>query len=132
MEKKRLKFSFDIHGVIDHYPEMFAELSRIIVEAGHSMYICTGKHLKDGVEKELKDCGITYTHLFSIADYHKEKGTAIRYDEKETPWIDDEMWNRTKGDFCEREQIDFHLDDSAVYGKYFTTPFAHAIIKKRK
>jgi hypothetical protein len=64
-----------------------------------------------------------------LADYHKEKGVELLYDDNGNPWIDDETWNQTKAEICEKENIDFHIDDSPIYGKYFKTPYAQIIIK---
>jgi hypothetical protein len=130
-KRKKFKFSLDIHGVCDTDPQLFSELSRIIVESGNFLYILTGKHINDGVVEELEKYGIMYTHLFSIADFHKAKGTIIRYDDKGTPWIDEELWNKTKGEYCRENEIDLHIDDSSTYGKYFSTSYAQAKIKKR-
>lgn len=131
-KKRKFKFGLDIHGIANTDPEFFSEYSKMIVDRGHELHIITGRSEKKGAKKELKDYNISYTHFFSIVDYHEKKGTDIRYDENGGPWIDNEAWNRTKGEYCEREKIDFHLDDSDVYGKYFNTSFAQAIIKKRK
>lgn len=78
----------------------------------------------------MASCNIYYTHIFSIADHHKEKGTVIRYDEKGTPWIDTELWNKTKAEYCADKKIDLHMDDSDIYHKHFTTPYAQIIINK--
>ena len=40
-------------------------------------------------------------------------------------YIDDYLWNKAKGDYCRNENVGLHIDDSAIYGKYFTTPYAH-------
>ena len=51
------------------------------------------------------------------------------YDEKNTPWLDGDLWNRTKGEYCEREGISLHFDDTIAYVEYFTTPFARIYTK---
>ena len=51
-------------------------------------------------------------------------------DEKGRPWMDDDIWDRTKGDYCKKHQIDFCIDDTERYGDYFETPFAFMKIKK--
>ena len=131
--KKRIfKVGLDVHGIASNDPEFFSALSKLIIDAGWELHVISGRSLKKGLEEELEQYKISYTHIFSIVDYHEKQGTSIRYDENGGPWIDNEAWNRTKGDYCEREQIDFHLDDSDIYGKYFSTSFAQAIIKKRK
>jgi hypothetical protein len=123
-----MKIGLDLHGVISADPKFFSELSRLFVQNGHEVHILTGSHSKEIIE-ELVECKIHYTHLFSIADYHKSIGTEIRYDEKGEPWIDGELWNKSKGEYSERMGLDFHIDDSRSYGNHFTTPYSQLIVK---
>lgn len=125
-----MKVGFDIHGVCDAHPEFFSLISRLLVDNGHEVIIITGRMKSHGAIEEIKNLGISYTKFYSIVDYHIEMGTKVKYDEKGNPWIDDEIWNRTKSEICEKEKIDFHIDDSSNYGEYFTTPYAQIIIKK--
>lgn len=128
--KRKLKIGLDIHGVCDANPDFFVELSRMLISAGHEVHVLTGKRVSDGALQELKEIGISYTHFFSISDYHTESGTIMNYDDIGNPWMDDEIWDRTKGDYCKRNEIDFCIDDTERYGKYFETPFAYMKIKK--
>jgi len=117
-----MKVGIDLHGTIDSDPEYFSRLIKILREDVDSeIHITTG--IKGTLAKEkLEKLGIDYDHLFSITDYHESIGTEITYDENDEPWIDEETWNRTKGDYCEREQIAFHIDDTEAYGKHFVFP----------
>lgn len=124
-----MKIGLDIHGVCDKNPEFFAELSRLFVGAGHEVIIITGRMESHGAIDEIRSLGISYTKFYSIADYHKSIGTKMWYDEKGNPWIDDDTWNMTKAEICEKENIDFHIDDSSVYGDFFKTPYAQISIK---
>ncbi len=124
-----MKIGLDIHGVCDANPKFFAELSKLFVEAGHEVIIITGKMKSHGAVDEIKELGISYTKFFSIVDYHLENGTEISFDSNGNPWINDDIWNRTKAEICEKEKIDFHIDDSSIYGEYFNTPYAQISIK---
>lgn len=126
--KKIFKVGLDLHGVISANPEFFAELSRLFVESGAEVHILTGSHSNEILD-ELKGYGIRYTHLFSIADHHKSIGTPMRYDEKGEPWIDGELWSKSKGWYAEKVGLDFHIDDSRSYGNHFTTPYSQIIVK---
>lgn len=128
--KKKLKIALDIHGVCDTNPIFFSELSRLFVAHNHEVHVLTGKRVTDGALDELTQLGITYTHFFSIADYHESKGTKMWNDQKGNPWLDGEAWDRTKGDYCKEHGIDFCIDDTERYGNYFETPFAYIKIKK--
>jgi hypothetical protein len=130
VNKKTMKIALDIHGVCDANPEFFVELSKLFIQAGHEIIIITGMMESHGAIDEIEKLGIYYTKFYSIADYHKKKGTELWYDDKGNPWIDDDTWNQTKAEICEKEKIDFHIDDSPIYGEYFKTPYAQIIIKK--
>jgi len=125
-----MKIAFDIHGVCDSAPEFFSLISKLLVENKNEVHILTGREVNNGAIEELKALGIHYTHFFSIADHHKSIGTEMWKDEKGRPWLDDELWDATKGEYCEKHGIDFCLDDTEAYGEYFKTPFAFMKIKK--
>ena len=46
------------------------------------------------------------------------------FDEQGRPWVDDELWNKAKGEYAKREGLDLVLDDTEIYKKYFETSFA--------
>jgi hypothetical protein len=87
------------------------------------VHILTGEEDTPILREKLNTLNIYYTHLFSIASYHKSIGTKMWQDEKNTPWMDQEMWNVTKAQYCIKNKIDMHIDDSDTYGKYFKTPY---------
>lgn len=125
------KFGFDIHGVIDALPEVFAVMTQLLVAAGHEVHILTGSKWDQKIEDDLRSWGIHWTHHFSITDYHISINTPMRYDpDPEHPWIDtgdkeqdNILWDRAKADYCMREGIHFHIDDTMRYNDYFSTPF---------
>lgn len=124
----------DLHGIINSYPEFFASLTQSLVKDGWLVTVLTGSHIKEQkIEEELKRYGIAYTHLFSIADYHKENQTeGMWYDEKGDPWVSDEEWNRTKAVYCKKHNIAFCIDDTARYSSDFETPFGYMSIQLHK
>jgi hypothetical protein len=119
----------DYHNVIDKYPEIFGTLSRLLMASGSQVYIITGHAATPEFAQILERLGIEYTEILSIVDYHKRIGTQIRYDEKGDPWIDEELWNSTKADLCKRYKVTMHVDDSEVYGKYFTGETKYLLLK---
>ena len=125
-----MKIGLDIHGVCDSAPDFFKELTKLFIEAGHEIHILTGRRISDGALDEIKELGLTYTHFFSIADYHTEIGTDMHDDRNGMPWMDGETWDKTKGEYCKRNNIDFCIDDTERYGQYFSTPFAFMKIQK--
>lgn len=122
MSYMSFKIGLDLHGVIDADPEHFAALSKAVIAMGGEVHIITGSMATEALFAWLKERGIKYTKVFSISSYHAAEGTKMNYDER-GPWMDSEIWNRSKAEYCSREGIDLHIDDSDVYGKYFATPY---------
>jgi hypothetical protein len=121
-----MKLGLDIHGVIDKRPDMFSKLSKVAKERGHEVHVLTGSKITDSIHNELKGYGIQYDNLFSILDHHSEQTeTDMWQDSRNNWWIDDDIWNQTKGIYCRNQGIDLHIDDTKIYGKYFDTPFTH-------
>lgn len=119
-----IKIGIDVHGVADTIPNFFSELTRILVENGHEVHILTGAEHTEALEFELKHTlKLSWTHFFSTTSHHKNAGTEITYIDG-NPYMDNKIWNRAKSEYCRTHGIQFHIDDSDVYGKYFTTPYA--------
>ena len=125
-------YSFDIHGVLDDLPIVFVELNKALFNAGHEIHIVTGSHYTPELGKKLNNIGIRFHHFFSIADHCKQNGIAIRYDEKGDPWVDEDTWNKTKGEYCASIGSNLHFDDSDKYHEHFTTPYARVYTKNNK
>jgi len=118
------RIGFDIHGVIDDNPPLFSTIIKEFKLLGYEIHILTGSLPTKKIIDELKSYDIEYDHLFSILGYHKSKGTKM-WKDKRGWWVDDDIWNRTKGEYCKENNLKFHLDDTKIYGKYFNTPFGH-------
>jgi len=129
MGKKIFKIGIDIHGIIDTAPKFFSLISNLLVDNGHEVFIITGPKKTDYLIKELNNFKIKYTKLLSITDYNISKGHSVKYDENGNPWFSDEIWNKTKSILCSKYDIDFHIDDSEIYGEFFETPYAMMKIK---
>lgn len=129
-----MRIALDLHGIINAHPEFFSELSKLFVNANHEVHILTGSHIKEqGIKEQLDKYGISYTHLFSIADHHRDNKTeGMWYDEKGDPWVSEEQWNRTKATYCKEHEISFCIDDTPRYANYFETPFGYMSIQMHK
>jgi hypothetical protein len=117
-----LSIGLDFHGVIDKHSQLFSELTKVLYAYGWEIHVITGNKINDEFLQQLKDYGISYTHTFSIVDHHESIGTYVNYDNR-GPWIDADLWNRTKAEYCAANGISLHIDDSDVYGAFFTTPY---------
>lgn len=120
-----MRIGLDFHGVCDLYPIDIANMAENLKDAGHEIIIITGQEEEKIVQKILAlPKLIKYDKIFSIVDYHKSIKTKMWQDDKKTWWMDSYEWIITKGDFCEREKINIHFDDSVDYAKFmpcFTT-----------
>ena len=117
------KIGFDIHGVVDKFPDIFTTLGRIFVNAGIEVHIITGSPDGPMIQAELYKAGmikgVHYTHFFSILDYNESLGNSVQYDKYGYGWCDNDIWNKTKGEYCKNNNIDLMIDDSDEYHKYF-------------
>ena len=127
-----MKFGLDIHGVINKCPKFFSKLSKSLISSGHEIHIITGSRITSEIEQDLLGYGMEWTVLFSITDYHLKKGTSVNFDEKGNPWIDEPIWNKAKGFYCLEAGIDFHIDDSSIYGQHFETPYCHFNYQRKR
>ena len=120
------KVGFDIHGVLDLYPVIFKDMTRRLRHHGIEIHVITGQE-ESSVVEELKAIGIYYDKIFSVVDYHKNIGTKMWLGPKGTWFCDPKLWDATKGEYCAREGIDIHFDDTLEYGKYMPkhTTFIH-------
>jgi hypothetical protein len=125
------KVGLDFHGVLDKHTEFFSDLTKLLVANLWQVHIITGAKLTTDFIARLDSLGIDYTHLFSIVDYHESIGTQVNYDSS-GPWIDTELWNKTKAEYCEKNGIDMHIDDSDVYGKYFKDTMFLQLLKPER
>ncbi len=118
------KIGIDIHGVIDSRTHLFSALSHEMKNRGHEVHILTGSKITKEITDELNDYHIVYDELFSILDHHEKEGVEKMWQDNDGNWwVNDEVWNKTKGDYCKNNNIGFHIDDTPTYEKYFETPF---------
>jgi hypothetical protein len=122
--ENNVKIGLDFHGVITSNPVFFSRFSKVFCQSGNEVHIITGSRITSDFLNKLKDYDIEYTHLFSISDYHYNEGTAMTGYDKDQTEIDEDTWDRTKAQYCKEMKIDLHIDDSVIYGRYFSTPFA--------
>ncbi len=123
-----MKIGLDFHGVINADPGFFSQETKSLIEQGHEIHIITGHEDIQCFRDEFETYSIIYTHFFSIVSYHKSIGTTVKYDANNQPWIDTLLWDKSKADYCQKNNIDILIDDTARYGKYFEdipTAFLH-------
>ena len=114
-----MKFGFDVHGVLDTHPGIYAAITAALVAAEHEVHVVTGHQETPELVDKLSSFGIRWTHWFSIVQYHLDLGEVEVIFEGKQPWMDKEVWNHTKAEYCERVRLDLLIDDSPIYGSYF-------------
>jgi len=115
------KIGVDFHGVINTDPSFFQQLICEFLSRGHEVHIISGGP-EEYIKNYLSEHKIAYSQIWCIYNYYDNKGKITVYDDGSF-YMDDELWNKAKADYCRRNNICLHIDDSAVYGKYFTTPY---------
>jgi len=122
-----MKLGLDFHGIIDAYPEQFAAIATGIMATGGDVYIITGNPNTEAFKAELSACGFhlgsQYNHIFSIQAYLEQKKCEYIIDSHGNKSFDPVLWNGAKGEYCKINDIDLHIDNDSIYGKYFETPF---------
>ena len=112
-----MKVSFDFHGVLDKYLDIYPKLTARHIDFGDEVYIITGH--RDTVEfrQNLIKLDVYWTKVYSITDYNQEKGVKVKYDKNGNPWLDPKIWDSTKARICQELDVDLHYDDSKIYEK---------------
>ena len=118
-----MRIGLDVHGVITADPQFFSDFSKYCRDQGDQVFVITGSMSTPQLTKQLDGFNIYRDQVYSITDYQLKKGTFVSFDEKGNPWIEEETWNKTKAILCKIYKVDIHIDDSFIYGKYFSTPY---------
>ena len=128
MEDVKYKISIDIHGVIDTMPGFFAFLSNLFISNNAEVHIVTGGSWTKELEVQLKAHGVNWTHKFSVYDHLIEikaetKGEIVFPDGTVQKKFENPVWDYVKAEYCKKNNISLHIDDTLVYNDFFTTPF---------
>lgn len=115
------KIGIDYHGVIDANPSFFKVFNQKAIKKGDKIYVLSGGG-KEDVQAYLQQNQIPYTHIFSLLDYFRQKNLVTFFDGGRF-FVESNLWDKAKAEYCFNEHIDIHIDDSPLYGQYFRTPF---------
>ena len=116
-----MKIGIDYHGVINANPDFFKDFCKQALNQKLEIFVISGGSRKD-VETYLKEHDILYSDIFSLLDYFKEKNMVTFYEDGSF-FVPNDLWNRAKANYCFKNNIAVHIDDSLIYGAYFNTPF---------
>lgn len=115
------KIGVDFHGVINTRPDFFLEFCREALKIGFEVYIISGGP-RETILAYLNQYRIPYTKLWCIYDYYEQRHQVEFYDDGSFH-VADELWNKAKAEYCKEQNICVHIDDSAIYGREFATPY---------
>lgn len=115
------KIGVDFHGVINTRPDFFREFCREALKIGLEVYIISGGP-RETILAYLNQYRIPYTKLWCIYDYYEQRHQVEFYDDGSFH-VADELWNKAKAEYCKEQNICVHIDDSAIYGREFATPY---------
>lgn len=118
---KKCKIGIDFHGVISSEPQKFAVFCREIRKRGVAVYIISGGPRED-IIRFLDSYQIEYDKVWAIVDECELQGE-VEFFEDGSFKVATEIWDKAKANYCAKEGILFHIDDSNIYGKYFVTPY---------
>ena len=117
----KLKVGLDYHGVINDNPTYFKQFCAELLKREHEVHILSGGP-KEKIVWQLQKEGICYNYVFTIFDYYNAQGLMCQLPDGD--WhVDEDLWNKTKAEYCRSNKIDVQIDDSLIYGQYFTTPY---------
>ncbi|MBR1372886.1 hypothetical protein IJ556_00355 [bacterium] len=118
---QQAKIGIDFHGVISAAPQQFAIFCQEIRRRGIAVYIISGGPKPD-IMRYLETHHIEYDVIWAILDYCEAQGTVHFYEDGSFQ-VPTAIWDKAKACYCAEQNILFHIDDSPIYGKYFTTPY---------
>ncbi len=118
---KKIKIGVDYHGVITTNPEFFRDFNHEALQNGCEIYILSGGTEKD-INEYLRQHQISYTFIWSMLD-HFAQHRQVKFFDDGSFKVKEKLWNEAKAKYCLENGIDFHIDDSALYGQTFETPF---------
>ena len=121
MKNEKIKIGLDFHGVLATNPQYFAGFCRKVIEKGWELHIISGGPRKD-ILAYLQANNIRFSKLYTILETCDNKGE-VEYFADGSFYVEESIWNKAKGEYCKKNKIDLHIDDSEYYAPYFSTPF---------
>jgi hypothetical protein len=139
-----MRIAFDLHGVLEKYPEQFKKILSNVHGIGPEIGIISGPPTEQ-IISELQDLGFSpvvqyFDFVYSIVDFLSTVPVSVDsmggeiyvklwQDERGNWWCDDNSWWSSKGKICQLYKIDILVDDRIEYYShmptYFNTQFIH-------
>lgn len=115
------KISVDFHGVLNKNPEYFKAFVDYARTQGFLVYVVSGGP-RVTITEFLRQHDIAYSSLWCVID-EPQINEQTQFFADGSFRVDDYLWDKAKAEFCRDEEIGLHIDDSEVYGAYFSTGY---------
>jgi hypothetical protein len=119
------KIAFDVHGVIDTYPDIIYPIIILLHKLRIEICIVSGPS-KKLIYQDLKKLDFFNKSrlgkripIWSVVDFLKNSKVHTWKDENGNVWADDQNWWNSKAKICQKEKIDYLIDDSEKYKSAF-------------
>ena len=116
-----MKIGFDLHGVLDTYPEKCESMIKMLKKTGHTVCIVSGP-IVEKINIELEKLGYDkyyFSDKCSVVDFLTMRGVEFDLTDPDNPWCDEQVWWDAKARICKAYQIDYLIDDSLKYKPAF-------------
>jgi len=127
------EIAFDLHGVLDTYPDLCMGLMKILRQLGYTIGCLSGPTKKqicnelDKLKEKGYDFEIEGKNIYSVVDSLKHWGVKFTYDDDGNPWCDEQVWWDSKARICKAKFVDMLIDDSRKYESAFNLTEARYI-----
>ena len=115
---KKGKYSYDLHGVIDTYPEIFKKDMACRVINGAEVFVLSGPP-EDQIYKEITELGLLknthYHKILSVVDYILRMGYPMWKNNDGSWQTTEEIWWGIKAVICYLFGINEHIDNDIKY-----------------
>lgn len=112
------KYSYDLHGVIDTFTEVFKKDMFDKIKEGHTVLVISGPP-KIQVISELSALGLVknthYHDVLSVVDFIKSMGHPMWKNPDGSMQTSEEVWWGVKGTICFIEDVHEHIDNDIRY-----------------
>lgn len=115
------RIGLDFHGVLNSNPDFFKEFCAFAKSRGAQIYIISGGP-RETIIDFLARRQISYDKIWCIFDYFAARNK-VKFMADGSFYVEDKEWNSAKGEYCRQNKICLQIDNSTVYGKYFSTPY---------
>lgn len=126
---KKINLGLDLHGTLDDNPKFFMNLILQLKYSGYNVviHVLSGKCYSQLIEEKLmclhNEHIKWWDRYFSVETYLLNLGKHYIMDEiVNRPIFENNVWNEAKALYCQRSNIDLHIDNEHKYLYYFRTP----------